>query len=405
MQLVEILLVVLSLYGLITSADNNLRRSQNATRRLDEDESAESPPPQQPISKTKPPAVHKSTTPIKKKGLNDGVANKNPTVFILGVQKGGSSSMMWMLIMHPQLCSGERKETHFFTGIYENLMDHGASHKEIKEDYWKLFRESKCTDNENAMFVDGTPVLHRSALASRNLNEYYGKEGEKDNLKFIVMLREPVSRDNSWFEHSARQYLTGHQTGKGFSDDRKGSIKALKTFKEMWGPEIEAVRTGKKKRDDVSNEIAGDYLTQLKDFTKFFKRKQLLVLNSKMAFTRTHETMEVIRKFLGVVKETQWETEPFPHDDHLGSTNNSDDPDCVFRHIPKMDCDMRDTMGKYYEGTNQDLMDWLEETRSEAPPMEPPFEAFGKSYKNMSCVPDARGMLNEIIKNDKRDIC
>ena len=124
-----------------------------------------------------------------------------------------------------------------------------------------------------------------------------------------------------------------------------------------------------------------------------------------MAFTRTHETMEVIRKFLGVVKETQWETEPFPHDDHLGSTNNSDDPDCVFRHIPKMDCDMRDTMGKYYEGTNQDLMDWLEETRSEAPPMEPPFEAFGKSYKNMSCVPDARGMLNEIIKNDKRDIC
>lgn len=313
--------------------------------------------------------------------------------------------MMWMLIMHPQLCSGERKETHFFTGIYEKLVDEGNGHSDIKDDYWKLFRETKCTENDKASFIDGTPVMHRSVLAAKNLNEYYTKEGEKNDIKFIVMLREPVSRDNSWYEHSTRQYLTGHKTGQGFSDARKGSIKALKTFKETWGADIEAVRKGKKKRDMLANEIAGDYVTQLKDFTKFFDRKQILVLNSKMAFTKTHETMEIIRQFLDLDKCEAWETEPFPHDDHLGSTNNSDDPDCVFRHIPKMDCDMRDAMAKHYESTNDELLEWLEETKKDAPSMEPPFEPFGDSYKSMACVPDARGALNAVIKADKSDIC
>ena len=46
-----------------------------------------------------------------------------PRVFLLGVQKGGSSSLMWMAITHPQLCAGQRKETHFFGGNYEKLVD------------------------------------------------------------------------------------------------------------------------------------------------------------------------------------------------------------------------------------------------------------------------------------------
>jgi hypothetical protein len=146
-------------------------------------------------------------------------------------------------------------------------------------------------------------------------------------------------------------------------------------------------------------------VTQLKDFMKFFKRDQILVINSKMAFTKTHETMEIIRRFLGVEKCEAWETQPFPHDDHLGSTNNYDDPQCVFKHIPKMDCDMRDLLAKHYESTNKELYQWLDETRKDAPPMEPPFEPFGKAYQNVTCVEDSRAVLNAVIKTDKKDTC
>ena len=192
------------------------------------------------------------------------------------------------------------KKTHFFTGTYEKLVDEGNGYPEIRTEYLRLFRDKKCTLNEKTAFIDGTPVMHRSELASKNLNEFYGNAKQKDDLRFIVMLREPVSRDISWFEHSTRQFLTGHKTGKGFSDDRKGSIKALKTFKELWKSEIVAVKKGKKERDDLPNEIGGNYVKQLKDFLKYFKRSQILVLNSNMAFTKTHETMEIIRQFLEV---------------------------------------------------------------------------------------------------------
>jgi hypothetical protein len=150
-------------------------------------------------------------------------------------------------------------QTHFFTGIYEKLLDEGASTQEIRADYLKLFKDNKCTQRDDASFIDGTPVMHRSQLASKNINEFYSKLGDdiKDEVKFIVMLREPVSRDNSWYEHSTRQYLTGHKTGKGFSDDRRGSIKELKTFREIWWDDITAVKNGKKKRSALGNEIGG----------------------------------------------------------------------------------------------------------------------------------------------------
>ena len=64
-------------------------------------------------SKSSPAPAHakKVGTPLHKKTQVLGEpSTKLPRVFILGVQKGGSSSMMWMMIMQPQLCSGERKE-------------------------------------------------------------------------------------------------------------------------------------------------------------------------------------------------------------------------------------------------------------------------------------------------------
>ena len=200
-----------------------------------------------------------------------------PLVFILGVQKGGSSSLMWMVITHPQLCEGERKETHFFGGNYENLVDGGTKFKDIKAEYFGLFTDKKCNGVANASFVDGTPVLHQAYWAAKNINAMYSQLGNgwKDRMKFLVMLREPVSRDFSWYQHHMRQYLTGHKTGKGFSESRKGSIKELETFKEKWEDDIKAVKKGKKKRSDVDNDIGGDYITQLQEFMKYFRRDQV----------------------------------------------------------------------------------------------------------------------------------
>jgi len=45
-----------------------------------------------------------------------------PTIFILGAQKGGSSSLFEFMREHPQLCGARKKEPQFFsqlTGIIQ----------------------------------------------------------------------------------------------------------------------------------------------------------------------------------------------------------------------------------------------------------------------------------------------
>lgn len=330
-----------------------------------------------------------------------------PLVFILGVQKGGSSSLMWMCMTHPQLCSGVRKETHFFGGTYENMIEEGLSKKEIQQKYYSIFLDPKCTQNTSSTyFVDGTPVMHQAFWAAKNINDMYRRIGLADDIKFIVMLREPVSRDFSWYQHHIRQYLTGHKTGVGYVESLKGKISGLKTFKETWSSDIRAVKKGKKKREDLETDIGGDYITQLLQFMKYFRREQLFVMSSNHAFKNTHLAMEQIREFLGLQKWSRWDTDPFPHDDHTASTQNSDDPECVFRHIPQMDCDFRDMLAEHYSSTNLALDKWLHDTKGEGPPSEPVFESFGDSFQSISCVEDARADLDAIIaKNKGKDIC
>ena len=71
-------------------------------------------------------------------------------------------------------------------------------------------------------YVDGTPMIHIPDVWKR-IQKMYDKEKENtDNLKFIVLLREPVSRDYIWYQHVIRADL---HTGQPFEE--------VKTLKEM----------------------------------------------------------------------------------------------------------------------------------------------------------------------------
>ena len=336
-----------------------------------------------------------------------GNANVNPpTVFILGVQKGGSSSMMVMLTMHPQLCEGTLKETHYFTGNMNKLIKAKAKFKDMKTDYMSYFTDLKCIGKDGSSFVEGTPVMHQAENAAKNMADFYDHLGLKDSIKMIVLLREPVSRDYSWYCHYNRKYLTGyHSDKKGwYGQSVRGSFKTMQTFKEMWSADIEAVKNGEKERSSIPNDIAGDYITQLEQFMVYFRRDQLLILNSEMVFTNTPQAMEAIRQFLGLNEYESWNTTPFPHEEHVEMAEMVD-PQCVYLHTPPLDCDFRDDLAVHYSSTNQALTDWIVRTQSQAHPAEPTFIPFGEQYQNITCVDDARAYLDQIIEKDEKDTC
>jgi len=129
---------------------------------------------------------------------------KIPMIQLLGVQKGGSSSMYEFLIQHPLLCGGRHKEPHFFDHL--NVITTPPNSTKARLDYMSLFPIVKKCNSKGARYIDGSTVFGRIEKNARNMFQFYTSD-ERNNLKFIVLLREPVARDYSWYEQVIRDKL------------------------------------------------------------------------------------------------------------------------------------------------------------------------------------------------------
>jgi hypothetical protein len=119
-----------------------------------------------------------------------------PTIFLIGAQKGGTSSLFELMIQHPLLCPGEHKEPHFF--------DHPENFNKGVDFYRRIFTDQKCNNNSSAHFIDGTPIMHHQYIWGNIYSIYEGSKSIRKDLKFIALLREPVARDYSWYKHAVR---------------------------------------------------------------------------------------------------------------------------------------------------------------------------------------------------------
>jgi Sulfotransferase domain len=119
-----------------------------------------------------------------------------PTIFIVGAQKGGSSSLYELMIEHPKLCTGLHKENHFF--------DHQENYEMGTNYFREMYSDPKCDHIAGAHFVDATPTLHYPSTWQRIYDTYTESPIIRDNLKFIALLREPTAREFSWYQHSTR---------------------------------------------------------------------------------------------------------------------------------------------------------------------------------------------------------
>ena len=151
-----------------------------------------------------------------------------PTIFIVGAQKAGSSSLFELMIGHPFLLKGIHKETHFFDGDREYA--HG-------EEYYSstYFPLRKSGDNPKERFIDGTPMLHKTYVWER-IKETLEPFVQLSSLRFIAILREPVARDLSWHMHNTREQVR--------SQNVIGSIFALPLHRQCFVRFVAAVSGG-----------------------------------------------------------------------------------------------------------------------------------------------------------------
>jgi len=214
-----------------------------------------------------------------------------PNILLIGAQKAGTSSISnWLF--RQGVCQAERlgEEPTYFTKE-QHFFDHYDRYKQGIEFYAKHF--DHCTDDDSAEFIlDATPNYLKFP---KEVYELYSQvPGDLiSKLKLIVILREPVSRELSLYNHKKAQYLRTPSKESWFGDIAFANNETVMSFDHYSETKL------KMELLDDSRTSVGYYVDHLKRWTSYFNREQLLVLS----YNELQENPELlqwrIQKFLG----------------------------------------------------------------------------------------------------------
>lgn len=245
------------------------------------------------------------------------------------------------------------KETHFWDfAIYKTPAS--SQVPTLVREYMALFRPDRPCGNG---FVEATPSLMN--MPSLRVIRSAVPDGLDQHMRFIVMLREPVSREVSSYLHQHRQRINW---------DRTNGVTGCwpldaPTLDEYFGCLLNL---------DVSNRTMGAfwygyYARQLQSWTAEFARSQILVLRFEHFTAAPHAFAPVVADFLDfdVSRAAQFQDLPHANAAAPGQQLN-------------LSCSVRDAVATVFAPTNADLYADLSADRADnlAPPSEPAFPPF-----------------------------
>ena len=276
-------LLVLILVGVVltlnASQKENAPLPRAAKVEQQQKEDASLPPP------AKVEQQQKGVSPQKKR-------RRIPNLLIAGAQKGGTSAINTYLknrFRHDVCGPSARpvpgmeytsKEAHIFDD--EKQMALGLEH------YESLFEEH-CNEN-HSIVVDATPnyMAHPD-----NVYQMYKEHGTADTVKILFSLREPVSREISWYGHLVR-VLTVSKPIPRWARIIQRPDGSLMTFQEHMEANIIPPL------GDPQKESLSAYSKWLDRWFQLFDRKQIMVTkyddlkrNSTDFLLRLHDFLEL----------------------------------------------------------------------------------------------------------------
>lgn len=148
-------------------------------------------------------------------------------------------------------------------------------------------------DGDLGIAMDATPDTLMEAERVRDTYVRAGRDLAED-LKMIVILREPLSRELSLFNHKRAEYLAHGGTGKWYSDvaDRDGNVRTFEDYVEH------VLVPGHLQNRQWKN--AGFYADHVRTWTDLFPRDRLLVLSYDELVADPSKVQWRIQRFLDV---------------------------------------------------------------------------------------------------------
>lgn len=282
-----------------------------------------------------------------------GLSDKSvPDFFVIGAQKAGTSSLNDLLWHHPNVCYTV-KEKHFFD--VNNNFQKGYSA------YAKMY--DVCPQNK--FVIDGTPMFQNNYVPGRLATTY--SNAVLKQKKFILLLREPVSREFSLYEHKLREcdklINRRRQVGAGIAFAEISCHDVIKDFehnRKVFNPmSFREYYMSEKLVASASN-----YVLHLNNWLNHIDRRQIFIINMETLLVNTSSTMFRLSKFLNF--STSWgENVTLPHD------NDSSHVNAV------LDCETYDQLHAYYQHVHKNLYELIR--HGMRPQAEPPFFPFSST--------------------------
>lgn len=315
-----------------------------------------------------------------------------PDVFIIGAQKCGTTSLHRLLMNHPSFCPSVYKEIHYFDRIenWSKGARYYLAHFKTDRANCSLIKtianKGNITDIAvRSLHLDATPDYFPNLLAPARI---YQSFSPKDRLKkrFILIVREPVSREFSWYNHRVRLCMNAmreelrrqKKSRTGNSAGQTNKLCADKHCKYLKCHENAQAAVMDKDKHMLANfteyyksggliPSKSLYMTHLNHWLKYFPRKQFFIINLSTLLTNTTDTVHRLTKFLDIP--------PFP-------VSKMTDGKIVLPHenaarvYTTFDCAVRNELYPYYVQENKALFEFMRQSIVSNSTFEPPFPPF-----------------------------
>jgi hypothetical protein len=243
--------------------------------------------------------------------------SNEPSFLILGAQKAGTTSLYDYLNLHPSLSGGVRKEL----GYFHRDMFFGKNYSAYKRDL---------NGPKDKLYFEATPEYLIHPDTAQHIH------AKLPHIKHIVLLREPIKRAYSAWNHYKQHFETGKYVKAIKNKPRKdGNLlferlfedrTKFPSFRECIEIELDLIR--KSEGFEPALLRRGLYLEQLEEYWKYFDDKQILILGFKDLIVETEVVLNRVCSFLGVqeldwskkemeAKNTREYVEPILEDDRL----------------------------------------------------------------------------------------
>jgi hypothetical protein len=250
-----------------------------------------------------------------------------PSFHIIGVQKGGTTSLAKYLEHHPQIIKAQRKDIFYFNNAtnYSKGLSWYKAHFTLQINKWVYDR----LNNTNVITFDATPNYFDEPTAPERLHNF------NPQSKLIIMLRNPI--DRAW---------SNYQMAKRFGFESLNFEGALEKEEERI-QEAEKISKKNNTHNYVYQRLTykkrGIYISYLKKWFELFPKENILVIKSEDFFSNPNNTYQLVLDFLNLPQYSNINFEVY----NDGKYNE------------KMNPETRKKLANFYEPYNQQLYQFL----------------------------------------------